>query len=232
MWDIRHACPAKLVWPRPKHEKKYRTLVRRIRISELYIITFDNIESTMWYCYGGYCSVKWILIQRILFNKINNILSNDEFNCLYFAKLFCIFLRAAFLLPLGNDVRCPTGYINRYASQTPTRASGQIWKSMTSWAVSPSPIPRASKGPGAISCNYCGILIFSYGYSLDGAKSHSEHLRTWLGIDHLEVSAYLWQSTGVSLCSDKMIGQGRGAEAGVIAVTAPSWPMRGQLGSI
>ena len=41
-------------------------------------------------------------------------------------------------------------------------------------------------------------------------------------IDHLEVLAYLWQSTGVSLCSDKTIGQGRGAEAGVIAATAPS----------
>ena len=78
----------------------------------------------------------------------------------------------------------------------------------------------------------CGILIFSYRYSLSSAKSHLEHSHTWLGIDHLEVLAYLWQSTGVSLCSDKRIGQGRGAEARVIVATAPSRPMRGQLGSI
>ena len=38
----------------------------------------------------------------------------------------------------------------------------------------------------------CEILIFSYGYSLASAKSHLEHSHSWLGIDHLEVLAYLW----------------------------------------
>ena len=54
------------------------------------------------------------------------------------------------------------------------------------------------------------------------ARCHLDHSHTLLGIDHSEVLVYLWQSTGVSLCYDRTIGQGRGAEAGVIAEAAPS----------